>query len=407
MKLVRGAWKLLVGIKDCAGAGLHAAVLRAAVRRARRRGRPAQRSGTARWCSISTGRSSSSRARPIRSRGWAAAGALREFRLRDVVRALDTRADRRAGEGRGARSRRFARRLSRGARRVAEAVGARARQRQAGARLCHRLYRRQLSVAANASEIWVNPMGGTLFTGPGGIAALLQGADRQAGRQRARLPRRPVQVGGRALYRDRPVARGARGERRRCTARCSTSGRRTSRRARPKAQIAASCTDPTTLVVAAGGDIAQANLAAGIVDKLGDRADFRQARRRSSPARDSDKPAGSSDAITLTIWIAANPLPDRRRRDRRDHGRGRDRRRQGRARHRGRRHDRQADARRAGQEEAQGAGRARRFAGRIGAGVGADPPGDPGGQGAGAAGGRVDGRARRIGRLLGVDARAT
>ena len=30
-------------------------------------------------------------------------------------------------------------------------------------------------LAANASEIWVNPMGGTLFTGPGGTSSTTRG----------------------------------------------------------------------------------------------------------------------------------------------------------------------------------------------------------------------------------------
>ena len=68
------------------------------------------------------------------------------------------------------------------------------------------------------------------------------------------------------------------------------------------------------------------NLALGIVDKLGDRATFDK--RVAELVGSERQAAGSFKAITLKNWIAANPAPTERRRDRRDHRRGRDRRRQ-------------------------------------------------------------------------------
>src|SRR3546814_9318293 len=51
------------------------------------------------------------------------------------------------------------------------------------------------------------------------------------------------------------------------------------KKARPKAQIAPFLTEPARVVTAAGGDIAQANLKAGLVDKLATRIDFGKDRK--------------------------------------------------------------------------------------------------------------------------------
>ena len=79
-------------------------------------------------------------------------------------------------------------------------------------------------------------------------------------------------------------------------------------KARPKAQIDQFLTTPEAAVAAAKGDIAQANLAAGLVDKLGDRVAF--GRHVAELAGEAPKPvAGGYASIRYDDWVAANPLP--------------------------------------------------------------------------------------------------
>ena len=123
-------------------------------------------------------------------------------------------ARRRAGQGGGARPRQVPRRLSRHAVRGRRRAGQGAGERQAGARLCRHLYRRRLSPRGRRQRGVDGPAGLHLVHGAGRVEPLLQGADRQAGRQRPRLSRRPLQVGGGAVPAHRPEPGVARGDRR-------------------------------------------------------------------------------------------------------------------------------------------------------------------------------------------------
>ena len=74
-------------------------------------------------------------------------------------------------------------------------------------------------------------------------------------------------------------------------ARCSRSGSSSSRRRGPRQRSQPFLTAPDQVVTAANGDIAQANLAAGIVDKLGDRVAFGK-RVAQLAGGDGNKPLG-------------------------------------------------------------------------------------------------------------------
>jgi protease-4 len=79
-------------------------------------------------------------------------------------------------------------------------------------------------------------------------------------------------------------------------------------KARPKAQIDTFLTNPDTAIAATKGDIAKANLAAGLVDKLGDRLAFNK--RVAAIAGDPPKKdAGGYASIKYSDWVAANPMP--------------------------------------------------------------------------------------------------
>src|SRR3546814_5345061 len=80
------------------------------------------------------------------------------------------------------------------------------------------------------------------------------------------------------------------------------------KRARPKAKVDAFIADTPAAVKAAGGDLSQASLDAGLVDKLGSRMAFGERVAEISGTNDDDKP-WDFKAIPLDNWVAANP-PD-------------------------------------------------------------------------------------------------
>ena len=186
---------------------LHAAVLRHALRRA---------VGAAR-----AGRGRRARPQPQRQRGRTA-GEARNGPMSPAARAAPAispaRPRRRARQGEGRRA------GSRRSRSTSTASPAAARPRSATLpRRCAGCARAgkpvvaygvgytddSYQLASAASEIWLNPLGAVLIAGPGRIEPLLQGPARQARRDRQRLSRRHLQVGGRAVHPQRHVARGA------------------------------------------------------------------------------------------------------------------------------------------------------------------------------------------------------
>ncbi|AXJ94769.1 MULTISPECIES: signal peptide peptidase SppA [unclassified Sphingomonas] len=162
-------------------------------------------------------------------------------------------------------------------------------------------------LAANASEVWVNPLGGTIFTGPGGNALYYKGLIDKLGvnvhvyrvgkfksfvEPYTRADQSPdAKAASQALY-------GA----------LFGQWQEAIAKARPKANIRAFLAQPDQLITATGGDIAKANLAAGIVDKLGDRVAFGQ-RVAQIAGVDAKRPLGSYTAIPFDNWVDAHPLP--------------------------------------------------------------------------------------------------
>ena len=164
------------------------------------------------------------------------------------------------------------------------------------------------ALASAASEIWLNPLGAVLITGPGRIEPLFQGPARQARRDRERLSRRYLQVGGRAVHPQRHVARGeaelhgARpGDARNLAAGVQ--------QARPKANVDLFLTDMNGAVAAAGGDMAKAALQAGLVDRVGDRRAFeaRLAELGGKAPGAAPASAGSSSASYVADKVDRKP----------------------------------------------------------------------------------------------------
>ena len=164
-------------------------------------------------------------------------------------------------------------------------------------------------LAANASEIWVNPLGGTLFTGPGGNQLYYKGLIAKLG-----VTTHVYRVGKFKSFVE-PYIRSDQSPDARAASQALygtlfAQWREAVAKARPKAQIDAFLTQPDRAVLASNGSIADANLKAGLVDKLGDKLAFGK-RVAEIAGAEANKPAGSFRTISYASWVRANPLPSK------------------------------------------------------------------------------------------------
>lgn len=128
-------------------------------------------------------------------------------------------------------------------------------------------------LAAHASEVWLDPQGLAIISGPGGsnlyYAGLLEKLSVNARIYRAGDFKSAVEPYSRTSMSDE--------------ARANIGGvysalweewQANVKKARPKLELARVTSDPVAWIGSAGGDLAKAALSAGLVDKLGDRVQF-------------------------------------------------------------------------------------------------------------------------------------
>ncbi|SDA32343.1 signal peptide peptidase SppA [Sphingomonas sp. NFR15] len=306
MKLVRGAWKLLVGIKDALvliAMLLFFGALFGAL--AARPGGSSARQGA--LLLKLDGPIVEQPSEPGTFASLSGSAARPEYRLRDLVRALDkAKGDGDVkvvvldldafGGGYPAA--------------VTEVADAIRRVRDSGKPVLAYAtaytdsgYR----LAANASEIWVNPMGGSLFMGPGGSQLYYKGLIDKLG-----VTAHVYRVGKYKSFVEPYTRDAASPEAKEEVVKLYqvlfAQWQEAIAKARPKAKIAPFLTQPDKMIVAAQGNIAQANLDAGLVDKLGTRLDFNK-RVAEIAGVDSGKAAGTFNAIKYDGYVARNPLP--------------------------------------------------------------------------------------------------
>lgn len=162
-------------------------------------------------------------------------------------------------------------------------------------------------LAAHASEVWMDPMGGALLAGPGGTYLFWgEAADKygvnvhiyRAGRYKS-----AVETYSRSSFSD--------------DARSDIGGALDSlweqwrgevARVRPKAKLDKLISDPAGAIADAGGDPAQAALKSGLVDKLGSRKDF-GAHVASIVGEDDDLPddPAAFAHTSYETWLRASP----------------------------------------------------------------------------------------------------
>jgi protease-4 len=165
-----------------------------------------------------------------------------------------------------------------------------------------------IQLASHASEVWLDPMGGAVPTGPGGTHLYYGPLLDKLG-----ITAHVFRVGTFKSAVEPFIRSGMSPE-----ARENYQGlygalwqdwKDEVTLARPKANLAMATGDPAAWLRASGGDGAKAALAAGLVDRIGDRVQFGE-RVAALVGKSSTNPRPGSFANTpLKTWLAANP-PD-------------------------------------------------------------------------------------------------
>ncbi|MCP3729418.1 signal peptide peptidase SppA [Sphingomonas sp. MG17] len=304
MKLVRGAWKLLVGIKDALVLLFMLCFFGALFAILSARPNPgAVHDGALVLAIDGMVVEQASKADPFAAIGGG--DAPKEFQTRDLVRALDAAKDDSRVKVVVLDLDRFMGGYPAAVAEVADAV-ARVRASKKPVLAYATAYTDSgYRIASNASEIWVNPFGGTLFMGPGGSRLYYKGLIDKLGvtAHVYKVGKFKSAVEPYILTQQSPEAREANealygaiwGQWQEAVA-----------KARPQAKLQQVIQQPDVVVAAAQGDIALANERMGLVDKRGDRMAFGK-RVAEIAGSDANKPAGNFKSIKLANWLEANP----------------------------------------------------------------------------------------------------
>jgi len=168
---------------------------------------------------------------------------------------------------------------------------------------------RGLLIASHGSEVWIDPLGGAYVEGLGGqnlyFGKLLE---------RLKVSAHVFRVG---TYKDfvEPYIRDSMSDPSRAARKALldtifAQWRENVLKARPKAQVDKVVADPVGWFKASGGDAAKASLAAGLVDKIGTRAQWGDAIAKISgedKVGDDVPLPGSFAHTTMAAWLAGHP----------------------------------------------------------------------------------------------------
>ena len=163
-------------------------------------------------------------------------------------------------------------------------------------------------LASQANEIWLNPMGGVLVTGPGGSNLYFKGLMDKLG-VTANVYRVGTFKAAVEPFTRTDMSPEAREALSAVYGTMWSAWQDEIRKARPKAQVQAYAADPAGRIDAAGGDLAKAALAMGLVDKIGDREAFSRRLSQIGGQRYAEV-AGSFRSIDFDKWVAAYPATD-------------------------------------------------------------------------------------------------
>jgi protease IV len=297
MKFVRAIWKLLVGIKDAlvlifmllffgalyGALSARPAPVRNGVLDLSLNGSVVEQPARARWSDVASG------------------NRLGQYRLRDLVQALDKARD-------DGRVKAVALDLSGftggGETTIQDLADAVRRVRAAGKPVIAYgvgYTDSSYELASAASEVWLNPLGAVLVTGPGGSNLYFKGLlDKlgvtanvyRVGTYRSAVEpfiRNDMSPAAKQNYQALDQAE-------------LESWRQAVKQARPKANVDLFLANMNGAIAAAGGDMAKAAVANGLVDRIGSRREFEQ--RLAQIGGKDDKDEGGFARIRLSSYIS-------------------------------------------------------------------------------------------------------
>lgn len=164
-----------------------------------------------------------------------------------------------------------------------------------------------VQIAAHASEAWVDPLGGALVAGPGGTQLYFK-----ALLDRLKIKAHVFKVGTYKSAVEPFLRENASPEAKEATAAVYAALWETwqadVKKARPKADIALVTGDPVKWIAASGGDAAKAAVAAGLVDRVGDKIAFGK-RVAEIVGKDPAGAEGDFKGTTLETYLADTTPP--------------------------------------------------------------------------------------------------
>ncbi|WP_164117812.1 signal peptide peptidase SppA [Sphingorhabdus sp. Alg239-R122] len=159
-------------------------------------------------------------------------------------------------------------------------------------------------LAAHADEIWMDDMGGALFSGPGGSRLYYSDLINRLG-----ITAHIYKVG---TYKSavEPYSRSSQSPEAKENAQALydalwSQWKEEVGKVRPKAKLDAVTQEPASAVTAANGDLAKMAIDNGLVDKIGSRVEFGRYVAKKA-GFDEDGEVGNYDHTSLNVWLAAN-----------------------------------------------------------------------------------------------------
>jgi protease-4 len=299
MKFVRAIWKLLVGIKDALVLifmllffGLMYAALSAkpapvgkGVLDLNLNGSVVEQPAKAEWSDVAGG------------------GRLEQYRLRDLVQALDEAKDDSRVKAVALDLDGF---IGGGQTAIGDLAEAVRRVRAAGKPVVAYSVGYtddSYQLASAASEIWLNPLGAVLIAGPGGSNLYYKGLLDKLG-VTANVYRVGTYKSAVEPFIRNDMSPAARENYQALGQAELESWRQSVKTSRPKANVDLFLKDMNGAVAAAGGDLAKAALANGFVDKIGTRREFEDRLAQLGGESDSAESAGGYKRIKLSSYVS-------------------------------------------------------------------------------------------------------
>ena len=164
-----------------------------------------------------------------------------------------------------------------------------------------------MMLAAHSTEVWVNPQGGAVIAGPGG-SRLYYGELLDNLKINARVYKVGAYKSAVEPYSRSGMSPEARENAAALYGSLWEEWQANVKKARPEIDLELATKSPADWVQASQGDLAEAALAAGLVDKLGSRVEFGERVAELAGNDEWDETPGTFAATDFDAWLADNPV---------------------------------------------------------------------------------------------------